>query len=131
MDTEMLNKALVARWFASFWGASFDPAIIDALAAPDVLLQYSMRTPRCGRPAVMAFMTGLRAAFPDFEFRRVGALIADRDIVVIRWEASDTHAGPALHDFGIGPGGRRNTRLIRRAKEHLLRLGNRRPRTLR
>lgn len=103
MDTEMLNKAMVARWFASFWGPSYDPAIVDELAAPDVLLQYSMHTPRRGRPAVKGFMSRFRTAFPDLSFRRVGALIADRDIVVVRWEGSGTHAGPAFHDFGIGP----------------------------
>ena len=99
----MLNKAMVARWFASFWGASYDPAIVDELAAPDVLLQYSMQNPRRGGPAVRAFMTRFRTAFPDLEFRRIGALIADRDIVVVRWEGSGTHAGPAFHDFGLGP----------------------------
>jgi len=103
MDTEMLNKAIVARWFASFWGTSCDFAIIDELAAHDVLLQYSTHSPRRGRPAVKAFMAGFRAAFPDLDFRRVGALVADRDIVVIRWEGSGTHAGPAFHDFDIGP----------------------------
>lgn len=99
----MPSKAVVARWFASFWGASYDPAIVDALAAPDVLLQYSMHNPRRGRPAVKALMAGFRAAFPDFEFRRVGALVADRNIVVVRWEGRGIHAGPAFHDFGIGP----------------------------
>ena len=103
MDTEMLNKAMVARWFASFWGAPYDPAIVDELAAPDVLLQYSMQNSRRGRPAVKAFVTRFRTAFPDFEFRRIGALIADRDIVVVRWEGGGTHAGPAFHDFGLGP----------------------------
>ncbi len=99
----MLNKAMVARWFASFWGASYGPAIVDELAAPDVLLQYSMHNPRRGRPAVKAFMAGFRQAFPDLDFRRVGALVADRDIVVVRWEGGGTHAGPAFHDFDIGP----------------------------
>lgn len=99
----MLNKAIVVRWFASFWGASCDPAIVDELAAPDVLLQYSMHNPRRGRPAVKAFMARFRAAFPHFDFRRVGALVADRGIVVVRWEGSGIHAGPAFHDFGIGP----------------------------
>ena len=103
MDIEMLNKAIVARWFASFWGASYEPAIVDELAAPDVLLQYAMHNPRRGRLAVKAFMAKFRAAFPDFEFRRIGALIADRAVVVVRWEGGGRHAGPGYHDFGIGP----------------------------
>jgi len=99
----MLNKAIVARWFASFWGTSYDPAIVDELAAPDVLLQYSMHNPRRGRLAMKHFMADFREAFPDLCFQRIGALIADRDIVVVRWEGGGTHTGPAFHDFNIGP----------------------------
>ena len=51
VDTEMPGKAIIDRWFASFWGASYDPTVVDELAAPDVLLQYSMHNPRRGRPA--------------------------------------------------------------------------------
>jgi hypothetical protein len=79
MDTETLNKALVRRWFASFWSDSCDLAIVDEIAAPDVLLHYSMQNPRRGRLSVKSFMAGFREAFPDLQFRRVGALIADRD----------------------------------------------------
>jgi hypothetical protein len=52
MDTEALNKAIVGRWFTSFWGNSCDLAIVDELAAPDMLLQYSMDNPRRGRMSV-------------------------------------------------------------------------------
>lgn len=103
MDTETLNKAIVGRWFTSFWGDSCDLAIVDELAAPDVILQYSMHNPRRGQLAVKHFMADFCEAFPDLCFRRIGALIADRDIVVVRWEGSGTHTGPAFHDFNIGP----------------------------
>jgi hypothetical protein len=103
MDTETLNKAIVSRWFTSFWGGSCDLAIVDELAAPDVLLQYSMQHPRRGRVSVKSFMADFREAFPDLRFWRVGALIADRDIVVVRWEGSGTHTGPAFEDFNVGP----------------------------
>ena len=56
----MLNKAIVARWFASFWGASYNPAIVDELAAPDVLLQYSMHNP----PARASGREGLHGQVP-------------------------------------------------------------------
>jgi SnoaL-like polyketide cyclase len=101
MDTETLNKAIARRWFISFWGESCDLAIVDELAAPDVLLQYSMQNPRRGRLSVKSFMADFRGAFPDLQFRRVGALIADRDIVVVRWEGSGTHTGPAFEDFNV------------------------------
>jgi hypothetical protein len=29
MESETLNKAIVGRWFASFWGVSCDLAIVD------------------------------------------------------------------------------------------------------
>jgi predicted ester cyclase len=103
MDTETLNKAIAGRWFTSFWGDARDLAIVDELAAPDVLLQYSMHNPRRGRLSVKSFMAGFREAFPDLQFKRIGALIADRDIVVVRWEGSGTHTGPAFEDFNIGP----------------------------
>lgn len=103
MDIEMLNKAIVGRWFTSFWGSSCDLAIVDELATPDILLQYSMDNPRRGQLAVKDFMADFRHAFPDLHFRRIGALIADRDIVVVRWEGHGTHTGPAFHDFNVGP----------------------------
>ena len=103
MDTETLNKAIVDRWFTSFWGSSCDLAIVDELAAPDVLLLYSMHNPLRGRSAVKTFMAEFREAFADLDFRKAGALIADRDIVVIRWQGSGTHTGSAFHDFNLGP----------------------------
>jgi hypothetical protein len=103
MDSETLNKAIVGRWFTSFWGDSPDLAIVDELATPDVLLQYSMHTLRCGRLAVKRFMTDFREAFSDLQLHRIGPLIADRDIVVVRWAGSGTHTGPEFNDFNVGP----------------------------
>jgi len=39
MSKEQDNKALVGRWFTHFWGEKCNLAIIDELAAPDMLLQ--------------------------------------------------------------------------------------------
>jgi predicted ester cyclase len=95
------NKALVGRWFKDFWSAPSDLTVVDELAAPDVLLQYSPGTPRRGRDAVRAFRASLRDAFPDLAI--AGARpIADRDMVVARWSGIGTHSGPAF-DFTIGP----------------------------
>jgi len=65
MSKETSNKEIVGRWFAAFWGNPWDPAIIDELAAPNILLQYSLHAPRRGREDVKAFMQGFREAFPD------------------------------------------------------------------
>jgi hypothetical protein len=102
MDIEALNKAIVDRWFTSLWGKVCDLAIIDELASNDVILQYSPH-PLRGHQAVKTFMTVFREAFPDLEFRRIGGLISDGDVVVVRWEANGTHTGPAFSDFHIGP----------------------------
>jgi predicted ester cyclase len=96
------NKAIVGRWFTHFWGEVCDLSIVDELAAPDMLLQYSLHEPRRGREAIKAFMTGFREAFPDLNFRGAAELIAEGDYVVGRWEGGGTHTGPAFDDFLIG-----------------------------
>lgn len=102
MSKEDDNKAIVGRWFTSFWGETCDLAIVDELAAPDMLLQYSLHAPRRGRDDIKAFMTDFRAAFPDLNFWGAADLIAEGDYVVGRWEGGGTHTGPAFGDFLIG-----------------------------
>lgn len=102
MSKEQDNKALVGRWFAGFWGNPWNPGIIDELAAPDMLLQYSLHNPRRGHADIRAFMTGIRAAFPDLMFGGAADLIAEGDHVVGRWEGGGTHTGAAFGDFVIG-----------------------------
>jgi predicted ester cyclase len=96
------NKAIVGRWFSEFWGNPWNPEVIDALAAPDMLLQYSLHMPRKGRDDVRTFITDFRRAFPDLGFRGVGDLIAEGDYVVGRWIGGGTHTGPAFSDFLAG-----------------------------
>src|SRR5262249_10588754 len=80
------NKAIVGRWFAEFWGKSFDPAVIDELAAPDIRFEYSLHAPCRGRDEVRQFATKFRAAFPDLSFWGTADLIAEGDYVVGQWE---------------------------------------------
>ena len=102
MTTEQTNKAIVGRWFEGFWGNPWKPAIVDELAAPGMLLQYSLHAPRRGREDIKAFMIGFREAFPDLGFAGAADLIAEGDYVVGRWEGGGTHTGPAFSDFLIG-----------------------------
>jgi predicted ester cyclase len=102
MSTAAENKAIVGRWFTAFWGKTCDLTIVDELAAPDMLLQYSLHAPRRGRDAIKAFMTDFRTAFPDLNFWGAGDLIAEGDYVVGRWEGGGTHTGPAFRDFLLG-----------------------------
>jgi predicted ester cyclase len=96
------NKEIVGRWFKGFWGNPWNPSIVDELAAPDILLQYSLHAPRRGREDVKAFMTEFRNAFPDLNFWGVADPIAEDDYVVGRWEGGGTHTGPAFDDLIIG-----------------------------
>ena len=102
MSKEQDNKAIVGRWFGEFWGSPWNPAIIDELAAPNILLQYSLHEPRRGRADVRDFMTQFRAAFPDLSFGGTADLIAEGDYVVGRWAGGGTHTGPAFSDFLAG-----------------------------
>ena len=102
MSTEAENKAIVGRWFTTFWGKTCDLTIVDDLAAPDMLLQYSLHAPRRGRDDIKAFMSAFRTAFPDLNFWGTAELIAEGDYVVGRWEGGGTHTGAAFSDFLMG-----------------------------
>ena len=102
MSKEQDNKALVGRWFTEFWGETCKLGVIDELAAPDMLLQYSLHAPRRGREDIKAFMSTFREAFPDLKFWGTADLIAEGDYVVGRWEGGGTHTGPAFSDFLVG-----------------------------
>src|SRR5437899_9548502 len=102
MSKEENNKAIVGRWFTEFWGERCNLGIVDELAAPDMLLQYSLHAPRRGRADIRAFMSGFREAFPDLHFWGVADLLAEGDYVVGRWEGGGTHTGPAFDDFLVG-----------------------------
>src|ERR1700728_11442 len=96
------NKVVVGRWFTEFWGKDVNLAVIDEIAASDMLLKYSLHEPRRGRADIKAFMTGFRRAFPDLNFWGTADLIAEGDYVVGQWEGGGTHTGSAFSDFLIG-----------------------------
>jgi predicted ester cyclase len=96
------TKAIVARWFTEFWGQSWNPRVVDELCAPDVLLQYLLQTPHCGRADVKTFMTTFRQAFPDLRVAPVADFVTEGDYVVGRWVGTGTHTGPAYCDFLVG-----------------------------
>jgi predicted ester cyclase len=96
------NKAIVSRWFTEFWGKTCNLGIVDELASPDMLFQYSLHEPRRGRADITAFMTDFRQAFPDLNFWGTAELIAEGDYVVGQWEGGGTHTGSAFDDFLIG-----------------------------
>ena len=102
MSVQDENKAIVGRWFSDFWGTTCNLRVVDEIAAPDMLLKYSLHEPRKGREDIKAFMSDFRAAFPDLNFWGTADLIAEGDYVVGRWEGGGTHTGPAFKDFLVG-----------------------------
>ena len=102
MSKESDNKTIVGRWFTQFWGKTYNPAVVDELASPDMLLQYSLHEPRRGHEDIKAFMADFRQAFPDLNFSGAADLIAEGEYVVGRWKGGGTHTGPAFGDFLVG-----------------------------
>ena len=102
MSKEQDNKVIVGRWFNEFWGKNCNLSVVDDLAAPDMLLKYSLHEPRRGRADIKEFMNGFRQAFPDLNFWGTAELIAEGDFVVGQWEGGGTHTGPAFSDFLVG-----------------------------
>jgi len=96
------NKAIVGRWFTNFWGKTCNLSVVDEIAAPDMLLKYSLHEPRKGREDIKAFMTDFRAAFPNLNFWGTADLIAEGDYVVGQWEGGGTHTGLAFTDLLAG-----------------------------
>ena len=95
------NKAIVGRWLTKFWGARFNPEVVDELA-PDMRFSYSLHAPRRGRDQVRAFAATFRAAFPDLNFWGTAELIGEGDYVIGQWEGGGTHTGPAFADLPVG-----------------------------
>src|SRR5687767_1096936 len=102
MSVHTDNKAIVGRWFTEFWGREVNLAVVDEIAAPDMLLRYSLHEPRRGHNDIKSFMNDFRAAFPDLHFWGTAELIAEGDYVVGQWEGGGTHTGPAFADFLVG-----------------------------
>ncbi len=124
MSNEEDNKAIVGRWFKEFWGENGNPDIVDELAAPDMLLQYSLHAPRRGRGDIKQFISAFRAAFPDLNFWGTADLIAEGDYVVGRWEGGGTHTGPEFGDFLAGSLPAATGRKMRFTGMTVLRLAN-------
>ncbi len=99
---EEKNKEIVGKWLNNFWSANYNPAIIDELAAPDMILQYSLHKPRKGHADIKDFMKKFRQAFPDLAFEGAYPLLADGQYVIARWVGGGTHTGPAFNDWPVG-----------------------------
>lgn len=96
------NKEIVGKWLDNFWGKHYNPAIIEELATPDMLLQYSLHKARRGHADIKDFMKKFRDAFPDLAFEGAYPLLADGEYVIARWVGGGTHTGSAFRDWPVG-----------------------------
>lgn len=101
MSTEE-NKALVRRFYDDIWMKG-NLAVADDLVAAD----YVRHDPRGGAPTPgpegqKQIAAMFRAAFPDFQ-SSYDVVLAEADLVAVRWTIRGTHQGEYL---GIPPTGR-------------------------
>ncbi|HEY5822986.1 MAG TPA: ester cyclase [Cyclobacteriaceae bacterium] len=99
---EEKNKQVVGKWLDNFWGPKYNASIIDELAAPDMILQYSLHKPRKGRADIKDFMKKFRDAFPDLAFEGAYPMLVDGEFVIARWVGGGTHTGTAFSDWPVG-----------------------------
>lgn len=92
-------KALAQRGFDEIWSKG-NLDVADELLAPDFVGRPGGEELQ-GREAAKAFITGMRAAFPDLTLT-VEDQLAEGDTVVTRWTARGTHRGELM---GIQPTG--------------------------
>lgn len=99
------KAAIVDRWFSEYWG-NLNPAIVDELAAENVVVRYPLGEASRGRRAVRDRIVGFAELFPDGGFALTDELIVEGDRVVAVWEGGGTHTGPAWElPVGVLPEG--------------------------
>jgi steroid delta-isomerase-like uncharacterized protein len=98
MSTED-NKAAERRWYEEVWG-KHNLAVVDELVAPDVV-EHNPLLPGQGegREGYKQTLQTTFAAFPDVQ-STIEELLAEGDLLVVRWIARGTHRGAFL---GIPP----------------------------
>ena len=86
------NKQVSRRFTEVF--STDDAALADEVFAPDVVFHGAVPGGDLeGIGAVKGFISAYRAAFPD-AISTVEDQVAEDDMVVTRWRARGTHAGP-------------------------------------
>jgi predicted ester cyclase len=99
-DRARENRALAIRWMEDNWNLRRE-AVIDELMHPDGV--GYMEGMRVNGPADFRVVREeLLSAFPDLRLE-LEAVIAQDDIVAVRWRLRATHTGPGL---GVRASGR-------------------------
>ncbi|MFE3059474.1 ester cyclase [Nocardia sp. NPDC059239] len=87
------NKALIEQYIKRVWNEG-DWSFAEEIVDPDVVFHDQIREGRFppGRAGMRAAMEVVRTGMPDFTLD-VHEMIAEGDLVVIRWSSTATHAG--------------------------------------
>ncbi len=94
------NKTLVRRWFEEVWNKGRVAAIDEMLASHTVM--HGLGDDLHGATDFKRFHSGYRNAYPDVTIQ-IDDLVAEGDMVAVRWTAKGTHRGEGL---GFAPTGR-------------------------
>ena len=84
------NKALTKRWFEEVWNQARREVIFD-LFAPECVL-YEGHTPIRGPAEFAEFHDRIRAQFDNIHIA-TETVLAENDLVSIRWKVSGVHKG--------------------------------------
>ena len=101
----MMDVETVARRFLQVWTPAGMDAVLEELAAPDLVVEYShFPEPIRGRSAFRSMLEETFVAFPDLEIEADEVIVAGNRAVV-RWTYRGTHQSEEL--YGIQPAGTR------------------------
>jgi steroid delta-isomerase-like uncharacterized protein len=84
------NKAVARRFFEEIWNEG-DVAKVDEILAPDYMGQAPPETMQ-GREGYRQLVSKYKGALPDLQFT-IDDMVAERDLVTIRWSNNWTHQG--------------------------------------
>jgi steroid delta-isomerase-like uncharacterized protein len=89
----MENKTLVQRWFVEVWNKGRAAVISEMLAY--FFFFYGLVGDLHGAAEFQRFHSAYRNAYPDVAIE-IEDLVAEGDIVAVRWSATGTHRGDGL-----------------------------------
>ena len=87
------NKTLVRRWFEEVWNQGRVAGIDEMLANHAIV--HGLGPDLHGAAEFKQFHSAYRNAYPDVVIH-VDDLVAEGDVVAVRWSASGTHRGDGL-----------------------------------
>lgn len=87
------NKAIIQRYIEKAWDQG-DWSVAEEIVDENVVFHDQVREGKLppGREGLRAAMEMIRVGMPDFVMN-VHEIVAEGDIVVIRWSSTGTHAG--------------------------------------